>query len=82
MRELPDYTEPQALLAGTLCLLSCPGSAAAPLYMRRIVANLEKLATHPAFSAELRTVCRRLASQWEERLAQLGAPADGPSPLH
>lgn len=82
MRELPDYLEPQALLAGTLCLMSCPGSTEAPLYVRRIVANLEKLASHPALTPEMRTVCRRLAGQWEERLHGAGASGRGPSPLH
>jgi hypothetical protein len=80
MRELPDYLEPQALLAGTLCLMSCPDSTDAPIYVRRIVANLEKLASHPSLTPEMRTVCRRLAGQWEERLQ--GASGRGPSPLH
>lgn len=77
-------TEPDdafAMLAGTLCLMSCPRSGEAPLFVRRIVANLERLSTHPAVNAELRTVCRRLAAQWEERLAS-SAIKDGPTPLH
>jgi hypothetical protein len=60
--------DPEALLAGTLCLMSCPGSADRELHARRIVANLERLAVHPEVSTNLRTVCRRLASQWEQRL--------------
>lgn len=81
MRELPDFLEPQALLAGTLCLMSCPRSGEAPVFVRRIVSNLEKLAGHPALSAEMRTVCRRLAAQWEERLAGT-AGGHGPASVH
>jgi hypothetical protein len=82
MRELPDFLEPQALLAGTMCLMSCPNSTEAPLFVRRIVANLEKLAGHPALSAEMRTVCRRLAAQWEERLQGGPAGGHGPAAVH
>jgi hypothetical protein len=82
MPELPDHPEPQALLAGTLCLMSCPNSKEAPLYVRRIVANLEKLSGHPALSVQMRTVCRRLASQWEERLQGAMAGGHGPASLH
>jgi hypothetical protein len=81
MKESSEPDDPFAMLAGTLCLMSCPRSGEAPLFVRRIIANLERLAAHPAVNAELRTVCRRLAVQWEERLA---APAitHGPTPLH
>jgi len=51
------------------------------VFVRRIVANLEKLAGHPALSAEMRTVCRRLAAQWEERLAGT-AGGHGPASVH
>jgi hypothetical protein len=78
MNPQPD---PLAILAGTLCLMSCPRSGEAPLFVRRIVANLERLAAHPGVNAELRTVCRRLAVQWEERLAR-GEEAHGSPPLH
>lgn len=81
MRELPDFLEPQALLAGTLCLMSCPRAAHAPVFVRRIVANLERLAVHPGVDAEMRTVCRRLAVQWEERLP-IDRGGHGPASLH
>lgn len=73
--------DPFALLAGTLCLMSCPRADEAPLYLRRIVHNLEWLSDHPGVTAELRTVCRRLAGQWERRLVH-AETADGPAPLH
>ncbi len=81
---MPDHfenAEPEALVAGTLCLMSCPGSAEAPHFVRRIVTNLERLSAHPGVTLELRTVCRRLAAQWERRLAE-GLPSHGPAPLH
>jgi len=81
MNPLPEAPDPFALLAGTLCLMSCPRSTEAPHFVRRIAANLERLASHPGVSSEMRTVCRRLASQWEERLTAAGS-AHGSPPLH
>ena len=81
MRDTTLPADPFALLAGTLCLMSCPRADEAPLYLRRIVNNLEWLSAHPAVTAELRTVCRRLASQWERRLVH-AETSDGPSSLH
>jgi hypothetical protein len=49
--------------------------------VRRIVANLEKLAAHPRVAPEMRTVCRRLAAQWERRLEANGA-CHGPASVH
>jgi len=82
MHELPDFLEPQALLAGTLCLMSCPRSSEAPVFVRRIVSSLEKLSRHPALSAEMRAVCRRLAAQWDERLQRGMADGHGSTSLH
>ena len=81
MSDLHDVAEPDALVAGTLCLMSCPSSAELPVFVRRIVANLEKLAAHPRVTLEMKTVCRRLAAQWEQRLAE-GVGGDGPASLH
>lgn len=76
-----ENAEPDALVAGTLCLMSCPSSAEAPLFVRRIVANLERLSAHPDVRLELRTVCRRLAAQWERRLPE-GSPPHGQASVH
>ncbi|MGE0358447.1 MAG: hypothetical protein AB7P08_16200 [Burkholderiales bacterium] len=81
MPEPDDRQETDAIVAGTLCLMSCPESAVAPVFVRRIVANLERLASHPAATLEMRTVCRRLARQWEQRLSA-PEPHRGPAPLH
>lgn len=81
MNDTTPPGDPFAILAGTLCLMSCPRAGIAPLFVRRIVANLERLAAHPFVNAEMRTVCRRLAAQWEERLAD-PEEGHGSRPLH
>jgi len=53
-----------AVIGGTLCLMSCFAQHAHPAYAARIASNLDRLAASPAVSAELRTVCRRLAGRW------------------
>jgi hypothetical protein len=70
MRPEPDTSErdsPEALLAGTLCLMSCATRSGCALYARKIADNLDRLSAHPALSQEMRTVCRRLACEWEQR---------------
>jgi len=81
MPDIPDPLEPEAIVAGTLCLMSCPNSSGTPVYVRRIVANLERLAMHSGVTIEMRTVCRRLAAQWEQRLADC-RDGHGSSPVH
>jgi hypothetical protein len=54
-----------ALLAGTLCLMSCYARQPRAEFGWKIVENLESLSREPGFSAELRTVCSRLAGQWK-----------------
>ena len=81
MSEPHDAADPDALVAGTLCLMSCPSSAEVPVFVRRIVANLEKLAAHPRVTLEMRTVCRRLAAQWEQKLSE-GPGEHGQASVH
>jgi len=81
MRDSAVTDDPFALLAGTLCLMSCPNAECAPLFLRRIVCNLECLSEHPEVTGELRTVCRRLAQQWERRLVN-AETGHGPAPVH
>ena len=81
MRDPTATADPFALLAGTLCLMSCPNAGRAPLYLRRIVCNLECLSEHPAVTGEMRTVCRRLAQQWERQLVNVET-GHGPAPVH
>lgn len=81
MRDTAVTADPFALLAGTLCLMSCPNAEGAPLFLRRIVCNLECLSEHPDVTGEMRSVCRRLALQWERRLV-IAETGNGPAPVH
>lgn len=56
---------PEAVLAGTLCLMSCYVQNPAALYAERVTSNLARLATFAGLSPELRTVCKRLSERWE-----------------
>jgi len=62
---VPAFAQPEAgLVAATLCLMSCYAQHMHPAYAERIVGNLDALACSGCVSAELRTVCRRLADRW------------------
>jgi hypothetical protein len=54
-----------AVVAGTLCLMSCFSQHPLPLYAQRVAGNLHRLAANPAMTPELRSVCRRLSCQWD-----------------
>jgi hypothetical protein len=54
-----------AVVAGTLCLMSCFAQHPLALYAQRVAGNLGRLASDPAITPELRSVCRRLAEQWD-----------------
>jgi hypothetical protein len=77
-----------AVVAGTLCLMSCFSQHPLPLYAQRVAGNLHRLATNPAMTPELRSVCRRLSCQWDgiaddaRRSADLGIPPADLRPLH
>ncbi len=55
---------PDAMIAGTLCLMSCYAQHPVPVYAARIADNLACLADAGALTPELRSVCRRMASRW------------------
>lgn len=59
-----DAGRPDAMIAGTLCLMSCYAQHPVPLYAARIADNLARLADAEAMSAEFRAVCRRMAERW------------------
>jgi len=73
-----------AMIAGTLCLMSCYAQHATPAYARRIADNLVRLAACPGLTAEFRTVCRRMAERWvaleDEALRRAGQGAMVPDP--
>ena len=59
-----DESAPDAIIAGTLCLMSCYVQHPAPAYAGRVADNLLRLAAAPALSGEFRAVCRRMAERW------------------
>ncbi len=79
-----DGAGPDAVIAGTLCLMSCYLAHPAPIYADRVAANLARMARFATLTPELRTICERLAGRWDSirarahARAKLGeAPHDG-----
>lgn len=62
---LPDEPRAEAIIAGTLCLMSCYVQHPVPLYAARVADNLNRMAGAAALTPELRAICRRLAERWE-----------------
>jgi hypothetical protein len=64
--ESPEFSpRPDALIAGTLCLMSCYVAHPVTLYAERVKDNLGKPADLTELSPELRLVCRRLSERWD-----------------
>jgi hypothetical protein len=62
----PDaVTRADAVVAGTLCLMSCFAQFPLAAYAERVAANLAQLAGDAHLTPELRTVCGRLAERWD-----------------
>ncbi len=59
---------PDAIIAGTLCLMSCYVQNPVAIYAERIGQNLQRMSALDNMSAEMRTICRRLAERWERIL--------------
>ena len=76
---------PEAVIAGTLCLMSCFVQHPAAIYAERIAGNLAQMAGLPALSPEMRALCRRLAERWDgilnaaQQRADAGANAASPA---
>ncbi len=60
-----DEARPEAMIAGTLCLMSCYVQHPVPLYAEKVAANLARMAQIATLSPELRTICCRLADRWD-----------------
>jgi hypothetical protein len=79
---------PEAVIAGTLCLMSCYVQHPVALYAERVADNLNRMAHFTNLSPELRTICRRLADRWEHirsaahERAIAGVPACDERALH
>ncbi len=69
MYETPESirgdVRPDAVIAGTRCLISCYVQHPVVAYAERVAANLDLMAQFPGLSPELRTICRRLAQRWD-----------------
>jgi hypothetical protein len=62
----PDPTDrPEALIAGTLSLMSCYVQHPAAIYAERVAGNLARMGDAATLSPEMRTICRRLAQRWQ-----------------
>ena len=76
MQSSPAVTDaevpPEAVIAGTLCLMSFFGQTRCPHAARKIVHNLGLLTEHPALSAPFRDICENLTHHWRRSCA-LGA---------
>jgi hypothetical protein len=77
------HATPDCVIAGTLCLMSCFVQHRLPLYAERIAKNLQLLAGDLSLTAEMRTLCDRLANRWDgicadaaRQVALTGPPAD------
>ena len=66
---------PDAVIAGTLCLMSCYTQRPVAAYADKIAANLARMTAFAALSPELRTICARLARQWDAIRAEAHARA-------
>ena len=79
MTPVPDpacEAAPDAIVAGTLCLMSCYAQHASPAYAARIAANLRRLAGAATLTAEFRAVCRRMAERWATLESEARSRAD------
>jgi hypothetical protein len=61
---------PQAVIAGTFCLMSCTMQSGGALYLSRIIDNFNFLADCETLEPQLRTLCRRMACHWESTQAE------------
>jgi hypothetical protein len=77
-----DGADPHAVLAATLCMMSCSMQSGCRIYLPRIAENLDWLSAAGAFDQNFRTLCRRLAAHWEaevsaDEVAKRAAESDG-----
>ncbi|MCC6194618.1 MAG: hypothetical protein IT518_09145 [Burkholderiales bacterium] len=80
--------DPEAVIAGTLSLMSCYVQHPAAVYAERVADNLARIAQLASLSPEMRTVCRRLAQRWQairdeaHARAAAGEAVSDARPLH
>jgi hypothetical protein len=70
---------PDAMIAGTLCLMSCYTQHPVAAYAGKVAHNLTRMAALAELSPELRTICARLSRQWEGLHAEARSRASCPN---
>ena len=63
----------EALVAGTLCLMSCFAQSPQRQHADRIAENLDTISREACVTPELRSLCRRLGDRWEAIADNLGS---------
>ena len=72
-----DHANPEAVLAGTLCLMSCFTNHHCPQIAQKISHNLAVIAFQPSVSVEFKRLCNQLILHWDG-LATRMAPGIAP----
>lgn len=70
-----NQPEPEAVIAGTFCLMSCTMMSGSKMHLHKIIDNFNFLADCEAIAPALRTLCRRMACHWEAE-QQVALPAN------
>ena len=65
-----DMPNPQTVIAGTFCLMSCAMRTGSNLYLPKIVDNLNYLSDCVGLDSSLRRLCSRISSDWESWLLE------------
>lgn len=60
--------DPHAVLASTLCMMSCTMQSGCRIYLPRIAENLDWLSAVQVFDKNFRALCRRLATHWDAEM--------------
>jgi hypothetical protein len=83
---LPSHAEPddrvEAVVAGTLCLMSCYANDPRRCHAERIAGNLALLADDPDVTAPMRTLCRRLSERWDALAAHVASTRQPDARMH
>lgn len=65
-----EYPNPQSVIAGTFCLMSCAMRTGSEIYIPKIVDNLNFLTECKGLDPAMRRLCNRIASDWESWLME------------
>ncbi len=65
-----EQPNPQTVIAGTFCLMSCAMRTGSDLYIPKIVDNLNFLTDCKGLDPAMRRLCSRIACDWEAWLME------------